>query len=174
MARREQDNADTLLWDAAANLQSQGKVGDICNLLSVELDPRQTYVIPGTRKGLVGGCGQHLPTTPCPSQQHAPDLLACASARSTSIGLDDRRGWVKPTALCDTHTTATPFTHTNTLTHTPCCLLQFDEALEKYTNVSTVLAKMYFNIGTIRMSQGKHADAIEAYSQVCHNLALPL
>lgn len=47
-----------------------------------------------------------------------------------------------------------------------CRHLQFDEALEQYTNVSTVLAKMHFNIGTIRLSQGKHADAIEAFSQV--------
>lgn len=29
-----------------------------------------------------------------------------------------------------------------------------------------MLAKMHFNVGTIKMSQGKHADAIEAFSQV--------
>lgn len=43
---------------------------------------------------------------------------------------------------------------------------QLDEALDKYTRVTTMLAKMHFNVGTIKMSQGKHADAIEAFSQV--------
>lgn len=41
-----------------------------------------------------------------------------------------------------------------------------DEALDKYTHVTTMLAKMHFNVGTIKMSQGKHADAIQAFSEV--------